>query len=96
MRLSADFQSMTHDDIVTVTFDDVLEGTAVAQVGQSVELDDLEGHTALGIVRQIDDDLLDIQVLMETWSNEILLSSGWTSSALYSTSWRADQVREVA
>lgn len=91
MRLATDFQSASEDDIVTVTFDDMIDGAFGAVIGQKVELDDLEGHTAIGTILDVDDEIIDVEVDFSTWRSTLDQSAGWQPwSTAPTMSWGGD------
>lgn len=96
MRLATDFQSATSDDMVTVTFDDVIDGSLAAVIGQKVELDDLEGHTALGTVIDVDDEIIDIKVDFGTWRSTLGLSAYWQPWETTPVMEWSDNIQKVA
>ena len=71
MRVITDFLS-AEDDIVYSTTRAVRDGLPfLLRRGNSVVLDDAEGHTAQGIVKSIrGDGLLELEVLWSTWIDD--------------------------
>jgi len=96
MRLATDFQSATSEDIVTVTFDDMIDGSFAAVIGQKVELDDLEGHTALGTILDVDDEIIDVKVDFNSWRSTLGLSAAWQPWITTPTMVWSDNIQKVA
>ncbi|KRB38815.1 hypothetical protein [Microbacterium sp. Root180] len=76
---------MDEHDELTITFNDLLDGPSAVLVGNRVILDDLEGNQAEGLVKDIEDDLIDVVVDLATWrSNREERLSGWSHASFTS------------
>jgi hypothetical protein len=74
LKIFADLQSTEDDNLIVVSLDDLLRPAALPDnlVGESVIIQDGEGHSCRGYVEHVDTDgrILDVRLDLSTWRSE--------------------------